>query len=173
MSDPAIVLPRDQYVHVGAPAEWWWHIGTVRSGGRVFGFEVNATGRPDGAGGPTPFGFMQIMVTDVAGGVHYQTTSGQVPLPENWAQADVSKPWSVRLAANDGPDATISMLGAAENCLDMNVQAQFTDAATGKRVAIAMRFVQKGPPLLVAGNGCIPVNPSGKTPLEQNNYYYS
>jgi predicted secreted hydrolase len=177
MADTAsIILPLDHYAHPGAPAEWWWHIGTVRSGERVFGFEVNATGRADGGDpgtGATPFGFMQIMVTDVAGGVHYQTTAGEKPLPETWAEANTAKPWSVRLAANDGTDASISMLGAVENCLDMNVQAQFTDAATGTRVAIALRFVQSGPPLLVTGTGCIPVNNSGKTPLERNNYYYS
>jgi predicted secreted hydrolase len=169
-----IELPKDQYGHAGAPTEWWWHIGTVYCEGRPFGFEINATGRADGGGGGgMPYGFMQIMVTDAAGGVHYQTTCGTVPLPDDWAETDPTQPWSVALTANAGGDGTVSMKGAPGNCQDMSVEAQFTDTATGKRVALAMRFVQTDAPLLVWGTGCKLVNPDGRTPLERNNYYYS
>ncbi|MEA3061636.1 MAG: hypothetical protein QOJ94_1417 [Sphingomonadales bacterium] len=168
-STPCIQLPKDQYAHVGAPSEWWWHIGTLRSGDRLFGFEINATGRPDGG-----YGFTQIMLTDVANGVHYQATSAVLPLPADWAEADPSKRWAVNLVCNRGGDGRVSMLGAEGNCCDMTVQAQATDAATGKPIALDVRFVQDGPPLLVWGTGCKVVNPGeGIPPLEQNNYYYS
>ena len=35
-------LPKDMYLHQGAPTEWWWHTGTLRAGNRTFGFEVSA-----------------------------------------------------------------------------------------------------------------------------------
>src|SRR4051812_5901535 len=164
----AIELPRDQYAHVGAPSEWWWHIGTVRSGDRVFGFEMNATGRPDGN-----YGFTQIMVSDILCQAHYQATSGVLPLPTDWAESDPSKDWSVKLAGTIGGNGAIAMQGAPGNCFDMQVDAQFFDATSGTPVSLSMRFVQDGQPLLVWGTGVHEVNPDGKTPLEQNNYYYS
>ena len=163
-----IELPRDHYAHPGAPSEWWWHIGTLRSGDRVFGFEINATGRPDGG-----YGFTQIMVTDVANKKHYQATSAVMPLPQDWAESDPSRRWSVNLVCNLGGNGRISMLGAVDNCFDMTVHAQVDDAATGTPIILDIRFVQDGPPLLVWGTGCEEVNPAGKTPLERNNYYYS
>jgi predicted secreted hydrolase len=173
-STPCIQLPQDQYAHVGAPSEWWWHIGTLRSGDRLFGFEINATGRPDGGGGGGPsYGFAQIMLSDVANQAHYQTTSAVSPLPDGWAQSDPAKPWSVAIAGDLLGKGEISMQAAADNCYDMQVAAQFADQATGTIVRFDVRFVQSGPPLLVWGTGCNEVNPGGKTPLEQNNYYYS
>ena len=41
-SDVVLTLPKDMYLHLGAPTEWWWHIGTLRAGNRTFGFEINA-----------------------------------------------------------------------------------------------------------------------------------
>src|SRR5437588_4485088 len=41
-SKVVLSLPKDMYLHVGAPTEWWWSIGTLRSGSRLFGFEINA-----------------------------------------------------------------------------------------------------------------------------------
>jgi predicted secreted hydrolase len=163
-----IQLPLDQYGHEGAPSEWWWHIGTLRSGDRVFGFEINATGRPDGN-----YGFAEVMVSDVAGGQHYQSTAGASPLPPGWCQTDPTQRWSVNMNGTIGGTASISMLGAEDNCLDMQVNAQFTDEATGKPVSLDVRFVQNGQPLLVWGTGVKEVNPDGNTPLERNNYYYS
>ena len=64
----AIELPRDQYLHPTAPNEWWWHIGTLGAGDRVFGFEINAAMR-------SMFGqtisFTEIMLTDVQGQIRY------------------------------------------------------------------------------------------------------
>ncbi len=36
----AISLPKDQYAHTGAPTEWWWHVGTLKS---KDGRTINAT----------------------------------------------------------------------------------------------------------------------------------
>ena len=157
----AIQLPLDQYAHVGAPSEWWWHIGTVKSGDRIFGFEMNATGRPDGN-----YGFTQIMVSDISAKVHYQATSGVLPLPADWAESDPSKTWGVKLAGTIGGNGVITMQGAPGNCYDMQVDASFSDAKSGTPVSLSMRFVQDGQPLLVWGTGVHEVNPDGKTPAQ-------
>ena len=60
-SDVVLRLPQDMYLHEGAPTEWWWHIGTLRAGERVFGFEINAASF-EGQG----FAFTQVMLSDVA-----------------------------------------------------------------------------------------------------------
>ncbi|CAN5405938.1 hypothetical protein BH10PSE16_BH10PSE16_20270 [soil metagenome] len=91
-----IHLPADHYLHRGAPTEWWWHIGTLKAGGRTFGFEINAASfAKDG------FAFTQIMLADIANNKHYQRTTPYIPPfmfdPDNWAQNDVTKDWSVRL----------------------------------------------------------------------------
>jgi hypothetical protein len=59
-SKSAIFLPADQYLHRGAPTEWWWHVGTLQSGDRIFGFEINAAAFSDRG-----YAFSQIMLTDV------------------------------------------------------------------------------------------------------------
>ena len=84
------------YLHEGSPTEWWWHTGTLRSGNRTFGFEINAASFADQG-----FAFSQISLTDVAKQRHYKRTTGYVP-PGNfqaatWAQSDVSKNWYARL----------------------------------------------------------------------------
>jgi predicted secreted hydrolase len=89
-------LPKDMYLHEGAPTEWWWHTGTLRAGNRTFGFVINAASFA-GQG----FAFSQIMLTDVAKQRHYQRTTTYIP-PGNfsattWAQSDVSKVWYARL----------------------------------------------------------------------------
>ncbi|MEH0198639.1 lipocalin-like domain-containing protein [Caulobacter sp. CCNWLY153] len=91
-----IRLPADHYLHRDAPTEWWWHIGTLKAGDRVFGFEINAASF-QGRG----FGFSQIMLTDVAAKKHYQRTTTFTPPagydPATWAEHDVNRDWRVRL----------------------------------------------------------------------------
>lgn len=95
-SSVVLSLPKDMYLHQGAPTEWWWHTGTLKAGNRTFGFEINAASF-QGQG----FGFSQIMLTDVAKQRHYQRTTLYTPpgnfSPTTWAQSDASKPWSARL----------------------------------------------------------------------------
>ncbi len=98
-SDVVLRLPQDMYLHEGAPTEWWWHIGTLRAGERVFGFEINAASF-EGQG----FAFTQVMLSDVARDTHYQRTTPFVPpvfSPSGWAQSDPSKDWYARLGAAD------------------------------------------------------------------------
>jgi predicted secreted hydrolase len=92
----AVELPADMYLHRGAPTEWWWNIGTLRAGERVFGFEINAAAFPING-----WAFTQIMLTDVQNGKHYQATTVYLPPkswdPQHWAQSDPAKDWFARL----------------------------------------------------------------------------
>jgi len=58
-SEPVIKLPADQYLHPGAPTEWWWHMGTLKAGEKTFGFQINAASF-------TVMAFTQVMLTDVS-----------------------------------------------------------------------------------------------------------
>jgi len=103
----AIHLPADHYRHTGAPTEWWWHVGTLKTAdGRVFGFEINTASYQDDRN----IGFSQVMLTDVANQQHYQRTVWFVPPqgydPLGWAESDVSKDWHVGL-------------GSVSNCLSV------------------------------------------------------
>ncbi|MBM4244664.1 MAG: hypothetical protein FJ148_12715 [Deltaproteobacteria bacterium] len=98
-SNVVLSLPKDMYAHPGAPTEWWWHIGTLRAGERVFGFEINAASFA-GQG----FAFTQVMLSDVARNTHYQRTTLFVPLtfdPSRWAASDPSRDWYARLGSVD------------------------------------------------------------------------
>lgn len=110
----AIFLPADQYLHRGAPTEWWWHVGTLKSGDRIFGFEINTAAYSDRG-----FAFSQVMLTDVANAKHYQRTTVYMPPVgvdfDNWAQHDVTKDWHVGL-------------GSAANCLSA---IEVTNPGTG------------------------------------------
>ncbi|HEX5729608.1 lipocalin-like domain-containing protein [Microbacterium sp.] len=95
-------MPEDMYRHDGAPTEWWWHIGTLRAGDRVFGFEVNAasfTGQD--------FAMTQVSLSDVEAGRHYERTQVYGPAPvgvfdiATWAEGDPSKDWYARLGDPD------------------------------------------------------------------------
>jgi hypothetical protein len=77
-------------------------------------------------------------------------TSAVAPLPQGAESDPIASTW---------PDLVHAQVHA--------------DAATGTPIALDVRFVQNGPPLLVWGTGCEEVNPGGTTPLERNNYYYS
>jgi predicted secreted hydrolase len=108
-SDVVLQLPGDMYLHHGAPTEWWWHTGTLVAGNRTFGFEINAASfAKDG------FAFTQIMLTDVAGGRHYQRTAPFVPPlmfdPSTWAQADPAKKWSAQLGSADNHLSAIALV---------------------------------------------------------------
>lgn len=108
-SDVVLKLPEDMYAHVGSPTEWWWHTGTLRSGDRIFGFEINAASFA-GTGG---FAFHQIMLTDVATGRHYKRTTPFVPFvfqPTHWAQSDTSQDWYARLGDPSSPLCAIEVL---------------------------------------------------------------
>lgn len=91
-------LPKDMYRHEGAPTEWWWHIGTLRAGDRVFGFEINAASFQGQS-----FAMTQISLSDVENERHYERTQVYVPEPignfnvANWAEGDPSKDWYARL----------------------------------------------------------------------------
>jgi predicted secreted hydrolase len=169
MSDDPIQFPRDQYAHALAANEWWWHIGTLKSGDRVFGFEINAALR-EIAG--TKVLFSQLMVTDVAGQVHYQT-SAPFPYTADWAEADTSKPWRVALGSPGGNGA-VEMTAPTGDVQAMQVEASFSDQVTGKAVEFSLRFQQHGAPLLVWGTGVSPeTGPAGPSPLDNHNFYYS
>jgi predicted secreted hydrolase len=94
----AIFLPADQYLHRGAPTEWWWHVGTLKAVDRVFGFEINAASFPSYG-----YAFSQIMLTDVANAKHYQRTTSHMPPVavdfDNWAEHDPTKDWHVGLGS--------------------------------------------------------------------------
>lgn len=95
-------LPKDMYQHPGAPTEWWWHIGTLRAGDRMFGFEINAASFA-GHG----YAFSQISLSDVASQHHYQRSAVYIAPPlgtfdaSTWAQADTTKDWYARLGDPD------------------------------------------------------------------------
>lgn len=169
MPDNPIQLPRDQYAHSTAANEWWWHIGTLKAGARVFGFEVNAAMRSVGGMKIT---FSELMVTDVESQVHYEA-SNVFPFDAAWAEADPAKPWRVSLGSPGGNGAVV-MTAPGADPQTMQVDASFVDAATGKSVAISLRLQQQGAPLLVWGTGESPEMGSPTTdPMDNHNYYYS
>ncbi|HEX4694797.1 lipocalin-like domain-containing protein [Sphingomonas sp.] len=167
-----IVMPRDQYMHVGAPSEWWWHIGTLTApGGRTFGFEINAATQSPGG---QLMSFSQIMLTDIVDQVHFQATT-QFPYDPAWAESDSTKPWYARLGTA-GESGSIAMTAPAANPCDMTVDASFIDAATGVSIAFALTLSQdsvKVPPLLVWGDGVYQSVASSPDPLQTSNFYYS
>lgn len=167
-----IVLPRDQYAHPDAPTEWWWHIGTLRSGDRVFGFEINAT--RNGNEAPEAYAFSQIMVSDAASKQHYHRTTLQGFDPQ-WAESDPSKAWYVRLPGDEKTSGAILLNGPSGDPYLMTAYATFDDVESGQRVTISLTLRQEGPPMLVWGTGISeePWDKDGCTPIERYNYYYS
>lgn len=172
---PAINLPADQYAHKDAPTEWWWHIGTlIAEDGRVFGFEVNATGMQAGT---VTYAFTQIQITDVSKQVNYQKVKSFSPRPDNWAEYNISQQWFVNLGKGDN-DSSVTMNAIDGNPLNMAVQASFIDinSYSGAQTPceLDLTLFQEGNPLLVWGTGCQEnVDPSGSSPITKNNYYYS
>ncbi len=151
------------YLHPGAPTEWWWHTGTLTSGSRTFGFEINAASfTQDG------FGFTQVMLTDVEENRHYQRTSPVLPPtydPDTWAESDDSKNWYARLA-----DIVMESPAGAPT-RNMSVRALLNDQATGTEISFDLTLSQQGRPFFVWGTG---INPGGGAGgLDSNNYYFS
>lgn len=174
-SKSVIRLPRDHYLHLdpppGAPAEWWWHTGTLKAGDRTFGFEINAASFV----GITPgLAFSQVMLTDVANKVHYQQTSLQT-IDDKWAESDPTKDWHVTMGDSAVPPTKdkgwVTMKAPqSDPTKNMVVKAALFDS--GKIVTFDLNFSQEGPPFIVWGTGVVPDHPDPPT-LQDNNFYYS
>jgi len=165
-SQSVIRLPADHYLHPGAPTEWWWHMGTLRAGERIFGFEINAASF-------TALAFTQIMLTDVSKRVHYKQTKVYAPFPSDWAEQDPAKPWYVKLG-NPAADPAFVAMNAPQSdpSRNMSVEAALVDETTGTIVKFSLKFTQQGPPFIVWGTGVNPF-PAVDGGVKKNNYYYS
>ena len=164
-ADSVIRLPADQYRHVGAPTEWWWHTGTLVARDRVFGFEINAANF-------TAVAFSQVMLTDVHKKIHYQKTALQSG-GDGWAEADPSKDWYVKLGGpNVGPDWITMNAPQSDPTGNMAVKASMQDTVTGTLIAFDLRMSQQGPAFIVWGSGVAPTPPNAGG-VKTNNYYYS
>ena len=159
-SKSVIRLPSDQYLHVDAPTEWWWHIGTLKAGDRIFGFEINAASYK-------LFGFTQVMLTDVNNNRQFQQTTPFFPFdPNTWAESDPRNDWAVKLGE-------VSMHAPkSDPTKNMTVTAVLTDAETNTIVTFDLTLSQEGPPFIVWGTGVHP-NPPPDPDLQHNNFYYS
>jgi predicted secreted hydrolase len=170
---PYILLPQDQYAHAGAPAEWWWHIGTLNCGERRFGFEICAAGYLQSPSAPA-FLLSSLMLTDVAAERHYQAISA-FAWNADWAQTSTARPLSVQVGVG-APSGSIELSAPTDDPLRMRVDASFVDSGQGTTpVSLRLNLAQERQPLLVWGDGRSPkpANPDGKTPLERYNFYYS
>ena len=165
-----IHLPADQYAHLQAPAEWWWHIGTLVAGDKIFGFEINAARFTKDE--TTPYGFTQIMLSDIENQKHYSATTfvseKQGFNPTTWAESDPSKPWHVDL------DTVHMSAPQADPTKNMHVTATLDspgnkDDAKGV-VKFDLQMSQNGAPFIVWAIGATPPYPPN---LKDNNYYYS
>jgi predicted secreted hydrolase len=163
-ADFANHLPKDHYLHTGAPTEWWWIIGTLKAGARTFGFEINAA--------HLMTYFSQVMLTDVANNAHYQQTKLQLGAGPDWAQSDPSKDWTVQLGNPSTDDSWITMHAPqATPTQNMAIKAAFVDAKTQKPVRFDLVLSQKSEPIQIWGTG-VTAPPMPPT-VETNNYYYS
>jgi len=162
-SKSPIHLPADQYLHLGAPTEWWWHTGTLKAADRTFGFEINAASF--GAEGFT-LGFTEVMLTDVKQKTHFQKTLTVSDFnPNTWAEHDPSKKWFVKLG-------DVSMQAPQSDPTNMSVTAKLVDAKTKTVATFNLQLQQEGLPFIVWGTGVQPAPPPKPT-LEKNNFYYS
>ncbi|MHA4875526.1 hypothetical protein, partial [Enterococcus faecium] len=77
--------------------------------------------------------FTEIAIADVKNQVHYQIVNDQIGYAPAWAETDPAKPWFVAIPgpAADPANGAVTMTAIDGNPLNMAVQAQFTDAATG------------------------------------------
>ncbi|MEJ0075443.1 MAG: lipocalin-like domain-containing protein [Alphaproteobacteria bacterium] len=172
-SEYKIHLPQDQYRHVEAPTEWWWHIGTLKAGDRIFGFEINAAGYP--GYGKEKFAFTQVMLSDVANAKHYQKTTLYLPPPgpppnvdfDTWAETDPTKAWKVGLGDSTQPSYVSMNAPQADPTRNMRVAAHIFDQGTD--IDFQLNLSQQGKPFMVFGTG-LRVDP--KDP-QHKNYYYS
>ena len=172
-SEYQIHLPKDQYLHADAPTEWWWHVGTLNAGDRIFGFEINAAGYPAFTPLAT-YAFTQVMLIDVSNVRHYQQTAPYLPPHvdlSTWAESDPTKDWYARLGKPSDQSYVAMDAPRADPIRNMAVRARLVDGTT--QVDFDLTLSQQGPPLLVFGTG-VGVN-HGKSgpPIQVNNYYYS
>lgn len=170
-SEYQVHLPQDQYRHVEAPTEWWWHVGTLKAGERIFGFEINAAGYP-GYSPDLKFAFTQVMLSDVANAKHYQQTTVYRPPNvdfDTWAESDPTKNWYARLGDSNQPSYVSMRAPQADPTRDMAVTPSMVDTATGTAIDFNLMLSQQGAPFMVFGTGARvdPDNPQHK------NYYYS
>jgi len=97
-SSVVLSLPKDMYLHQGAPTEWWWYVGTLHSGSRTFGFEINAASFISQG-----FAFSQLSLSDVKNQQHYQRTTPYLPGKafngSTWAQSNPTKAWTAGLGS--------------------------------------------------------------------------
>jgi hypothetical protein len=120
------------------------------------------------------YAFTQIQITDVKNQKNYQKVTPIVPRPGAWAQYDPKSDWYVKLFDSSDPsNGNVNMKAIDKNPMNMAVVATFIDAVTKTACKIELQLYQQGAPLLVWGTGQKMVNPKGKTPIEQYNYYYS
>lgn len=163
-----VSLPKDMYLHTpktdtskdGCPTEWWWHIGTLKTNtGKVFGFEINACAI-------YPYGFTEVMLTDVQSQKHYHQTIPDLNISDLWAESDPNKEWFVALE-------NVTMKAPQEDpTQNMVVNAKLEDGDT--IVDFDLKFSQNGKPLIVWGDGATPVIPPQTKPtLKDNNFYFS
>jgi predicted secreted hydrolase len=129
------------YLHLGAPTEWWWHTGTLRSGGRTFGFEINAASfEKDG------FAFTQIMLSDPETNRHFQRTTPFVPFvfdPNHWAQSDVGEDWYARLGDANNALSAIAVVDPGSGYTS-DPTVEITGGGGSGAIAIAIRNAAAG-----------------------------
>ena len=164
-------LPRDMYLHVGAPTEWWWFTGTLHSGSRTFGFEINAASFV-GQG----FAFSQLSLTDVKNQQHYERTTPYLPGKafngSTWAESNPGKSWYARLGTSTKKLNWVSAHAPASNpTKEIHVKAVLVDDPTMKRITYDLTFSQVGMPFYVWGTGVDPQ--ATRASLIDDNYYFS
>ncbi len=168
----AVDLPCDHYLHRSAPTEWYWHIGTLRTGtGRVFGFELTVSSFQF-----QKIGFTQTMVSDIESRVHHQRTTlyPQVSIPgqfgydaRTFAEHDVTEPFAVKLGTKGnfltGIDVTNGGSGYTSppnviitgNAGSLGVGQATIDAGrvTGVVLLVSVGFISTPSVQLVGGGG--------------------
>ena len=172
-SEYQIHLPKDQYLHAGAPTEWWWHVGTLKAGDRIFGFEINAAGYP--AFTPVAkYAFTQVMLTDVSN-VEALPANDAVPAATrrliDLGESDPTKDWYARLGKPSDQSYVAMDAPQADPTRNMAVRARLVDGTT--QVDFDLMLSQQGPPLLVFGTGVEVNHDKSGPPIQVNNYYYS
>jgi predicted secreted hydrolase len=122
-----ITLPADQANHPGVDTEWWFLIGTLKSGDRVFGVEVNI------ARFANALAQSYVKITDVSGG-------------KNHAEV-LNYPISVLKTSNTDFSAELPNAKMAGPLDAIAVSGKLPDGA------IELSLSQSGPPLVVFGTG--------------------
>lgn len=148
---PLVHLPADQAAHSSAGNEWWYVVGHLRSGSRLFGYEMTVFKlnhiRPPHFTTPISLYRTDIAITDVTNHRFHQTVSYYFP-----TNAHVS---TTSLKVKVG---TASLTGASPNSMVLR--------ASLPRGAISIRLASQRPAMDVGGRGYIPFG-------NAFTYYYS